>query len=43
MKFTMKLLPLFFGARMLVNAAYVESPRMQLKQMIGQPEKYFYA
>ena len=36
MKLTMKLLGLIFGALMLVNVAYAESPRDQLKQMVEQ-------
>lgn len=39
MKLTMKLLALFFGALMLVNVAYAESPREQLKQMVEQLQK----
>ena len=36
MKLTMKLLVLFFGVLMLANIANAESPREQLKQMVGQ-------
>jgi len=36
MKLTKKLLVLLFGALMLANAANAESPREQLKQMVGQ-------
>jgi len=36
MKLTMKLLVLFFGVLMLANVANAESPREQLKQMVGQ-------
>lgn len=39
MKFTMKLLALFFGVMMLGNVAHAESPREQLKQMVGQLQK----
>ncbi|MEK6651447.1 MAG: tetratricopeptide repeat protein [Nitrospirota bacterium] len=39
MKLTMKLLALFFGMLLLGNAAYAESPREQLKQMVEQLQK----
>ena len=39
MKLTMKLFALLFGVSMLANAAYAESPREQLKQMVEQLQK----
>lgn len=36
MRFAMKLLALFFGVLLLANAANAESPREQLKQMVGK-------
>ena len=36
MKLTMKLLALLFGVLMLANIAHAETPREQLKQMVGQ-------
>lgn len=39
MKLTMKLFALLFSVLMLANAAYAESPREQLKQMVEQLQK----
>jgi len=39
MKLTMKLLALIFGALMLTNIANAESPREQLRQMVGELQK----
>lgn len=39
MKLTMKLLVLFFGVLILENAAFAQSPREELKQMVEQLQK----